>query len=775
MVNYFFFLAHLIYQSQNLHLYRNLARTLEGAQLSAKWYFISPFDCLVLANFLAWCDCSLRLLNLDNCGLTSQSLEIIHRVNLKHHGTTQIEEVHLSNNPKVLTKLSLLLKLPLFEHTRRLTIHGLQCPEGVSPDQVELCCLLNLRHLTMLDISEKVAYNAGFFLSLDTFELRIGNVHIESAANIIRFLEQNTNVVKLYMQPCTLSDRCVVSLLKQMTTRPTLRIIGEVTILGVGRVEMDTVIVTLSCDAVGMSPEKSMEFLRALNHSGVEISRLDVLNLTNEFATHLADGLAKNLILESLALKHRISCAGAVSIYRSLEHNTSLEELDLSRNSQLAEGDSEAMGCAIESCEVTDSMAKHIAGGLTKNTSLRKLYMQPCTLSDRCVVSLLKQMTTHPTLRIIGEVTVLGVGRVEMDTVIVTLSCDAVGMSPEKSMEFLRALNHSGVKISRLDVLNLTNEFATHLADGLAKNLIVKSLALKHIISCAGAVSIFRSLEYNSLRELDLSYVWNSHLREGDSEAVGYAIEKILKENRTLEVLKLQVTDSMAKHITTGLTKNTSLVKLDMKSYSLSGRCAVSLLQQVTNFPTLTMCIDILEVGRVVVFEGTATITLPYNAGNMNPENCVEILRTLNHIGVKVTAHSQKFMLNKRMEESVSLAVSEMLSCNESLTELDLSSFDIPDPALREIARALFHNTSLMKLDISGYCMGMEGSVALAEMLSCNKSLTELTLRYIIPDPCLREIARGLLHNTSLQTLQVGFTLLKNFPLKQRYSREVKT
>ena len=38
----------------------------------------------------------------------------------------------------------------------------------------------------------------------------------------------------------------------------------------------------------------------------------------------------------------------AVNIFRSLEHNTSLEELDLSESSQLADGNSEAVGCAIE-------------------------------------------------------------------------------------------------------------------------------------------------------------------------------------------------------------------------------------------------------------------------------------------------------------------------------------------------------------------------------------------------------------------------------------------
>ena len=39
--------------------------------------------------------------------------------------------------------------------------------------------------------------------------------------------------------------------------------------------------------------------------------------------------------------------AGAVSIFRTLEHNTGMEELDVSGNSQLTDGDSEAVGCAI--------------------------------------------------------------------------------------------------------------------------------------------------------------------------------------------------------------------------------------------------------------------------------------------------------------------------------------------------------------------------------------------------------------------------------------------
>ena len=175
-VNHFLFLAHLIYESQNLCLFRNLGSAIEGSVMSAAWYSMSPFDCLVLAHFLAWADCSLKLLNLCGCGLTNHSLEIMHRVSLEHHGTTQIEEVNLSYND-VITKLSLLSELPMFEYTNVLTARGLQSPEGASC-VVDLLCLLNMRHLTNLDISVKVG---NICLSLVKFQCQTGNIDRQNA------------------------------------------------------------------------------------------------------------------------------------------------------------------------------------------------------------------------------------------------------------------------------------------------------------------------------------------------------------------------------------------------------------------------------------------------------------------------------------------------------------------------------------------------------------------------------------------------------------------
>ena len=78
---------------------------MKEAELFAEWYSMLSFDCLVLTHFLAWCDCSLKLLDLSGCGLTSQSPEIMHKVNLEHHGTTQIEEVDFSDNHKLINKV----------------------------------------------------------------------------------------------------------------------------------------------------------------------------------------------------------------------------------------------------------------------------------------------------------------------------------------------------------------------------------------------------------------------------------------------------------------------------------------------------------------------------------------------------------------------------------------------------------------------------------------------------------------------------------------------
>ena len=624
-INLFFFLAHLIYESQNFSLFHTLASTIVGAELTAAWYSIAPFDCLVLAHFLVRCGCSLKLLSLNGCGLTSESLEIMHRVNLEHCGTTQIEEVNLNNNPNMITKLALLPKLPMFQHTVTLVARNKSMSGQVSYDLVDLHRLLKMRHLINLDI--EVGEN--MYLSLHKFQVQSGNIDNQNAVDIFKSLEHNTSLKEL-----DLSGNSQLA-------------------------ESDS-------EVVGCAIERMLNLNRTL-----KVLNLRDCGITNEVAAYLANGLAQNYSVTKVVLhSNKIGSCGTVSIFRSLEHNTSLEELDLSENSQLAEGDSEAVGCAIErilnvnrtlkgldlsGCNTTDSIVKHILNGLNKNASIVTLHVGLCE-SSRCAVCLLQQGITHPTLTTVG-VTVVGVGLVEMNRG--TLCCNACKMISVNCVEFFRALNNSSVKVLKMNVQDLTDQTAEYFAVGLAESQSVQALNPKDDISSAGVVSIFRSLEHNnSLEELDLK--WISQLAVAGSEAVGVAIERMLNVNRTLKVLNLcdcRLGTTVATHIAAGLAQNASLAELHFGRYS-----------------------------------GIAS------------EGWVRLFKVL---------------------------------CN---------------------------NTSMKKLHISSSNVKIGVSVALAEMLSCNKSLSELSLWWChIPEAGLRQIAKGLLQNTSLQIVWIGNTQQKTF------------
>ena len=109
----------------------------------------------------------------------------------------------------------------------------------------------------------------------------------------------------------------------------------------------------------------------------LKVLNLGGCSLTNEVTAHIANGLAQNHSVTKMILhSNNIGNTGAVSIFRSLEHNASLEELDLSENSRLTEGDSEAVGCAIERM-------------LNVNRNLKRLNLSDCSVADPIVQHIL--------------------------------------------------------------------------------------------------------------------------------------------------------------------------------------------------------------------------------------------------------------------------------------------------------------------------------------------------------------------------------------------------
>ena len=894
--DYFLFLAQLIYESDNHSLYHSLASALQGGKLSIAWYSLPPFDCLVLAHFLAWSDHPLELLDLRDCSLTSHCLGIMHKVLSHHCGTTLIEEVDFSQNHlEPTTTLSFISKIPVFERTKKLTLRGLHCSEGVSPYHIEVHCL---PHLTTLDISVKNipdSSRVGYSLSLATlvtalrnYNLQVlrfqsGSIDGQNAVHLFRSLEHNTrleeldlsgnsqlaegdseavgcviermlkvntlkelnlngcqvteaigkhiaiglaknrSLVTLDLCSSCLSPRCAVSILQQLTTHPTLSSI-EVGVLGVGNMKMKSKTTTSSiqCDISDTTSENCVEFFRALSNSELKYSKLIVRSLTDQTAEHFAVGLADSRSIQLLDLAYnQIGSAGAVNIFRSLEHHISMEELYLSRNTQLAEGDSEAVGCAIERmlrlntrlkvlhlsyCNLTDAICKHTSIGLTKNRSLVTLELRSSCLSPRCSVSILQQITTHPTLSSI-EVGVLGVGNVKMDrkTVPSCIQCEVSDATTVNCLEFFRALNYSAMKYSRLIVHSLTSQRAEHFAVGLADSKSVQVLDFSNnIVGSAGAVSIFRSLEHHtSLEELDLS--GNTQLTLGDSEAVGCAIERMLRVNTRLKVLNLgycRLGSAVATHIAAGLGHNTSLEELDLSGNILltwgdseAVGCAIERMLRVN---TRLKVLNLRSCGLDTAVATHIAAGLEHNtsleqlnlSGNSqlaegdSEAGAVSIFRSLErNTSLEELDLSGNSLLAAGDSEAVGCAIERMLGVNarlrtlklrdcnlntavathiaaglaqSSLAELDIAGNHlITSDGWMQIFKHLHNNSFLKKLDISKN-HGLESSSALAEMLSCNKSLTELDIGYCgIPEAGLTEIARRILvlQSTSLRTL----------------------
>ena len=174
----------------------------------------------------------------------------------------------------------------------------------------------------------------------------------------------------------------------------------------------------------------------------------------------------------------------------------------------------------------------------------------------------------------------------------------------------------------------------------------------------------------------------------------------MLNVNRTLKVLNLsgcQVTDLIVKHIITGLTKNTSLVKLNIGSCKLSGCYALSFLQQVTTCPALSRVsvgvVNVLEVGNVTLNRRIATVSLLYHSGTMIPENCVEF--------IKAIYKPQWYGLNVRNITDQSAEHSAEFAERLSVQALGLKHNKTSSAGAANIFRSLEHNTSLEQLDPS--------------------------------------------------------------------------
>ena len=232
-------------------------------------------------------------------------------------------------------------------------------------------------------------------------------------------------------------------------------------------------------------------------------------------------------------------------------------------------------------------------------------------------------------------------------------------------------------------------------------------------------------------------------------------------------------------HFFQSLHHNSALKELDISNNTLGEEGSAALAQMISHNKTLTKLTtrpSSLQHATIKVSFRTTPI----------PEVCFTAnkMATWSHFFQSLLHNSalqDMDISNNTLGEEGSAALAEMISHNKTLTKLNVRSAGLTDAALRapfhdsliselrlsfnslvtstgwaHFFQSLLHNSALKELDISSNTLGEEGSAALAQMISHNKTLTKLNLSYVRCEINITAMAEALLQNTSLEVLKIG-------------------
>ena len=314
---------------------------------------------------------------------------------------------------------------------------------------------------------------------------------------------------------------------------------------------------------------------------------------------------------------------------------------------------------------------------------------------------------------------------------------------------------------------------------------------------------LFKALERNTcLKTLYLSD--NDITVVEHSEAVGQAIEGMLRVNQSLQVLELyncRLDDTVIGHIATGLTHNTTVQELVIgDKHSVTSDGWVKFFQTIQNGTTSLQKLDIsfnglesegvIALGQMLLYNKTISalgISDISSSETITTEAWIQLFQVLRqHPTLSILNISENYLGREG-----SIALGECLRRNKTITVLGACNCGLTNDVLKAMATNLsrkssslrvisisdknsltsegwipfFHilqqNSSLRNLDVQDSYKPMEVDrirnvvTALAEMISRNKGIQELTISKEFIENEHKLLARSLVQNTTLQELHV--------------------
>ena len=752
-IGHFFFLAQVVFESQDLSLFSLLVDAFPKEKKSSvpildmKYYQLSPFDCFILSHFISWSGCHWSTLDLRHCGLTPQSFDIMCQVSnqfqeqCKHVSIGAILVFDDNCLTRSLYTKILLCPKPLWlNKTLSLSI-GIarwefdQEQSTVMPLSFE-CGLKSVKELfisckgsTDAPVSEVVA----LFPCLKT--LRVDYMPSCQFGSLMLSLQNNSALKELDPSNNTLGEEGSAVLAQMISHNKTLtKLTAQPSSLQLTTIKVslhNTPISEVYFTASKMATWA--HFFQSLLHNSA-LKKLDISNTTlgEEGSVALAEMIFHSKTLTEL-IAHSASLTDAALRAPFHDLHTCMSELRLSSNKM-----------------VTSIGWSHFFQSLHHNSVLKELDISDNTLGEEGSAALAEMISHNKTLT-------------KLTAQPSSLQCATIKVT------------FHNTPIS--EVYFTANKMATwaHFFQSLLHNSALKELNISNnTLGEEGSVALAQMISHNkTLTEL---IARSAGLTDAALRAPfhhSHISELCLSSNK-------MVTSIGWAHFLRSLHHNSTLKVLDISSNTLGEKGSAALAQVISHNKTLTKLTTVpssLQLATLKAsFHNTPISEVYFTANKM--ATWAHFLTSLLHNSVLKELDISRNTLG----EEGSVALAEMISHNKTLTKLTAWSAGLTDAALRapfhdsliselclsfnkmvtsigwaHFFKSLHHNSVLKKLDLNNNTLGEEGSAALAQMISHNKTLTKLSLMSRWDEITITAMAEALLQNTSLEVLRVDY------------------
>ena len=434
----FFFLLHLIYESQNVSLSPILASTVQrDGKLKLHFGSYDLFQCTVVAYFLSTCNFPWKHLKLDI--VTDEKMEVIHQVCCEHAGSSDVrgaQNTNAANPPQFL------------KDTQELSLRYVYYGSTPPPKPTSFSYLLNMKLMSLevsfVNVAMCKKYCSILFnvlthhTTLQRLEIIIkmneGAFDTKECENLQEMLKTNTSLQYLkignkYQRISILNDLTAEHIAAGLVHNHSLKEldISENNITSVGATSIFRAFVSnTTLESLNMSGNKLQS---TPNSPSLPTSSSNTASLSPPSqllaqptpalsTTHcqplspsptphdggvgaaMADMLSHNSTLTELNVSHcRLTPQFCVSMFKALKHNSSLKKLDISMTT------------------FDQAASEALADMLSHNSTLTKLNVSYCNLTPQSCVSMFKALKHNSSLKklIIGSVSFIGAKRNTFD------------------------------------------------------------------------------------------------------------------------------------------------------------------------------------------------------------------------------------------------------------------------------------------------------------------------------------------------------------------------